>query len=225
METRTPETVGSAPIETSLLHRALTGAGTSPDDSTVDDPTQIKLLDAAREVFCRVGMQRASMEEVAKLAGVSRVTLYRKFASKNALAEAVITREFRHYFDVFRREVKAEPTAADRVEFLFVSSLRTVRGNPLIARLLVTEPEQLIGAADVAARMVASVAGFVADQLRIEQAAGHVAADVDADVTAEVMVRISMSFLTIPSLVVDTDDDGQLAAIARRYIVPMLDAR
>lgn len=219
------ETEGSAPIETSLLHRALAGAGIPPDASAADDPTQVRLLDAAREVFCRVGMQRASMEEVARLAGVSRVTLYRKFATKNALAEAVVTREFRHYFDVFRREVTAEPTAADRVVFLFVSSLRTIRGNPLIARLLVTEPEQLIGAADVTARMVASVAGFVAAQLRIEQAAGHVPAELDTAVTAEMMVRISMSFLTIPSLLIDTDDDTQLAAIARRYLVPMLGAR
>lgn len=219
------DTAGPAPIETSLLHRALAGAGTSPDDPAAADATQVKLLDAAREVFCRVGMQRASMEEVATLAGVSRVTLYRKFATKNALAEAVITREFRHYFDVFRREVTAAPTAADRVVFAFVSSLRTVRGNPLIASLLVTEPQQLIGAADVAARMVASVTAFVAAQLRIEQAAGNVSTDIDPDVTAEMMVRISMSFLTIPSLQIDTDDDEQLATIARRYLVPMLDAR
>ncbi|MBD0023847.1 TetR family transcriptional regulator [Gordonia pseudamarae] len=216
------ETAGPAPIETSLLHRALTGAGAPPEASAVGDPTQIKLLDAAREVFCRVGMQRASMEEVARLAGVSRVTLYRKFATKNALAEAVVTREFRHYFRIFREEVTAAPTAADRVVFAFVSSLRTVRGNPLIASLLVTEPQQLIGAADVAARMVASVARFVAQQLRSEQAAGNVPDTIDVDVTAEMMVRISMSFLTIPSLTINTDDDGQLADIARRYIVPML---
>jgi hypothetical protein len=37
------------------------------------------------------------------------------------------------------------------------------------------------------------------------------------------MVRISASFLAIPSHLVDLDDDDQLAALARRFLVPMLD--
>jgi hypothetical protein len=36
------------------------------------------------------------------------------------------------------------------------------------------------------------------------------------------MVRISASFLTIPSRIVDISDDAQLASIAREFLVPML---
>jgi hypothetical protein len=36
------------------------------------------------------------------------------------------------------------------------------------------------------------------------------------------MVRVSASFLAIPSHLIDLDDDEQLAAVARRFLVPML---
>jgi TetR/AcrR family transcriptional repressor of uid operon len=65
---------------------------------------------------------------------------------------------------------------------------------------------------------------FVAGQLRQEQHAGNVPAGLDADVVAELMVRISASFLAIPSHVIDLDDEEQPAALARRYLVPMLEA-
>jgi TetR/AcrR family transcriptional regulator, repressor for uid operon len=41
---------------------------------------------------------------------------------------------------------------------------------------------------------------------------------------AELMVRVSGSFLTVPSLLIDLDDDDQPAAVARRFLVPMREA-
>ena len=70
---------------------------------------------------------------------------------------------------------------------------------------------------------VAVVRQFVAGQLRREQEAGHVSAAVDTELVAELMVRISASFLTIPSRIVDLDDNEQVAALARRILVPMLE--
>ena len=46
--------------------------------------------------------------------------------------------------------------------------------------------------------------------------------DLDVDLVAEMMVRISASFLTVPSRIVAIDDDDQLADVARRFLVPML---
>lgn len=37
------------------------------------------------------------------------------------------------------------------------------------------------------------------------------------------MVRISASFLMVPTALVDLDDDDQLAAIARKFIVPIVE--
>jgi TetR/AcrR family transcriptional repressor of uid operon len=63
---------------------------------------------------------------------------------------------------------------------------------------------------------------FVAGQLRREQQAGNVSPEVDVELVAELMARVSSSFLLTPSHVVDLDDDEQVRAVARRFLVPML---
>jgi TetR/AcrR family transcriptional regulator, repressor for uid operon len=104
-----------------------------------------------------------------------------------------------------------------------VSSLRSIRGNPLIASLMASEPGSVISSmVNDGGGTLAAVSGFVAGQLRREQTAGNVPADLDVDLVAELMVRISASFLLTPSRLVDIDDDQQLADVARRFLVPLL---
>jgi TetR/AcrR family transcriptional regulator, repressor for uid operon len=204
----------------SVLERAYTDALERVDDV---DETRARILDAAHAQFCRMGIQRSTMEDVARRAGVSRITVYRRFTTKDVLVEHVVRREFRRYFDRFLVDIQQAETVADRVVLGFVSSLRAIRGNPLIGGLFDTEPDLLVAAMiGDGGRTLATVRHFVAGQLRREQRAGTVAADLDVDLTAELMVRVSTSFLAIPSHVVDVDDDAQLAAVARKFLVPML---
>jgi AcrR family transcriptional regulator len=205
-----------------LLERAYTDAVKRTDD--VDDNTRTRLLDAAYEQFCRTGIQRSSMEDVARRANLSRITVYRRFATKDSLVEQVVFREFRRYFEQFLTDITHAETAAERVVLGFASSLRAIRGNPMIGGLIDAEPN-LIAASMIGddGRMVAAVRQFVAGQLRREQTAGNVSKDLDTDLVAEMMVRISASFLAIPSDVVDLDDDEQLSALAWQFLVPMLE--
>ena len=187
------------------------------------DPTHVAVLDAAYSLFCRQGVQRSSVDQVARGAGVSRITVYRRFASKDALVEHVVRREFRRYIDQFLLDVAQAPTLADRVVVGFVSSLRAMRNNPLIGGIMAAEPE-LLGPSVVGdgGSTLTVVAQFLAGQLRREQRAGTVPESIDVDLVAEVMVRISTSFLTTPGGLVDLDDDDQVGDIARRFLVPML---
>nr|WP_231373850.1 TetR/AcrR family transcriptional regulator [Nocardia sp. 348MFTsu5.1] len=204
----------------SLLERAFTEAR---ECSANTDATRTRLLDAAYEQFCRTGIQRSSVEDVAKRAGMSRITVYRRFATKDALVEHVILREIRRYFDQFRIDITGAETAADRLVVGFVSSLQAFRSNPLIGSLIATEPNLSVGAmVGDDGRMLAAVRQFVAGQLRREQLVGNIAEDLDTDLTAEVLVRISASFLTIRSHVVNLDTEEELVAVARQFLVPML---
>lgn len=203
-----------------MLDRAFSEAVEKVDDLNED---RARILDAARDQFCRMGIQRSTMEHVARRAGVSRITVYRRFATKDALVEEVVRREFRRYFDQFLVDITQAETVADRVVLGFVSSLRAVRSNPLMAGVITAEPQLLapsIMGED--GRTLAVVGRFVAGQLRREQVAGNVAAAIDVDLVAELMVRLTMSMLVTPSSLVDLDDDEQLGALARRYLVPML---
>lgn len=201
----------------SLLERALAEAGVAAEDDA-----HAELLDAAYELFSRHGIQRTTMDDVARAAGLSRITVYRRLSSKEALVEQVVLREFRRYLDQFLLDIAPARTAEERVVLGFVSSLRSIRTNPLIGGLMVAEPQALVPMLERTGRTLETVSRFVAGQLRREQAAGHVAAGVDVDMVAEVMVRLTTSFLLTPSHQVDLDDDAQVGDVARRYLAPML---
>ena len=207
--------------EESMIERAFAEAFSKADEI---DETSARVLDAAYEQFCRKGIRSSTMEDVARRAGVSRITVYRRFSTKDELVEQLVRREYRRYFDQFVIDIKDAKTAADRVVLGFVSSLRTIRGNALISGLMVEEPTSLVPSiiGEGGRVLTATVRQFVAGQLRREQGAGNVAAEVDVDLVAELMVRMSTSFLITPSDVVDLADDKQLADLARRFLVPML---
>lgn len=149
----------------SLLERAYIDAVERVDDQ---DETRNRILDAAYDQFCRMGIQRSTMEDAAKRAGVSRITVYRRFATKDALVEHVVRREFRRYFDQFLVDIEQAGTAADRVVAGFVSSLRAIRRNPLIGGLLAVEPDLLMPSMiSDGGRTLATVRQFVAGQFLV----------------------------------------------------------
>lgn len=201
----------------SLLERALAEAGAGAEDDA-----HAELLDAAHDLFCRHGIQRTTMDDVARAAGLSRITVYRRLSSKEALVEQVVLREFRRYLDQFLLDIAPARTAEERVVLGFVSSLRSIRTNPLIGGLMVAEPQTLVPMLERTGRTLETVSRFVAGQLRREQAAGHVGPSVDVDMVAEVMVRLTTSFLLTPSHQIDLDDDTQVGDVARRYLAPLL---
>ncbi|WP_344785655.1 TetR/AcrR family transcriptional regulator [Gordonia caeni] len=209
----------------SLIERALREVardGAEPAGGR-EDKTRTKLLDAAYEQFCATGIARASMEEVARRAGTARITIYRKFDSKDALVDAVMLREFQRYFGEFRAEMAKAQTAADRVVAGFVTSLRTIGRNPLITKLLEIEPASvpgLVGGGD--SRTMFQVRDFVAHQIRIEQEAGTIGAEVSTMLAADMIVRITGSFLTSPSDLIELDDEATLTEVAREFILPLV---
>jgi len=213
----------TAPEAESLLVGAL-AAVVEGEGAGADDETSTKILDAAAEMFRHIGIQRTTMDDVARRSGVSRITVYRRFATKSALVDHVVRRDIRCYFDRFLVDIEGAKTVADRVVVGFVSSLRAIRHNPLIRGLMAADPNALIPTTiGDNGRTFATVQVFVAGQLRREQEAGNVSRAVDVDLVAELIVRVCASFLVIPSRVVDLDDDEQLADVARRFLVPMLE--
>lgn len=190
-------------------------------DAGIDEVSR-RILDAARDLLCR-DSQRVTMEDVARAADIARITVYRRFATKDALVEKVVSREFTRYFEQFRDSVAGATSTSERVVVGFVSSLRTMRENELISHLMAAETDHFMtSVVGEHGRTMATVRAFVASQLRQEQAAGNISADVDPDFVAEIMVRLSTSFLLTPSQIVDIDDERALRAVAERALLPLL---
>jgi len=62
-----------------------------------------RILDAARRLVLRTGARKLSLSDVATLAGVSRPTIYRYFASKEDLIDALGAQERRRFAAAMQR--------------------------------------------------------------------------------------------------------------------------
>ena len=88
-----------------------------------------EILDAAAQVFARLGLATARMEDIARQAGLGKATLYLYFRSKDALFQTLLER-------LFRREVEALEQAlsghgelvSQRLRHLFAQVLTRLLG-------------------------------------------------------------------------------------------------
>src|ERR1700730_2995069 len=70
-------------------------------------PARERILEAAYELFSRQGMRSVGIDSIVESSGVARMTLYRHFASKDALVLAFLERrEERWIKDWLQREVE-----------------------------------------------------------------------------------------------------------------------
>ena len=74
-----------------------------------------RILEAARRLVLRTGARKLSLSDVATLAGVSRPTIYRYFASKEDLIDALGTHE-RRRFDAAMERAMSGVTGIARLE-------------------------------------------------------------------------------------------------------------
>jgi AcrR family transcriptional regulator len=189
-----------------------------------EDRTARRILDAALEQFTVFGLRRSSMDDVAKRAGVSRVTVYRRFQNKDRLVEQTLLRENNRFFQRLDAAVAALPTMEERVVEGFVVALRHTRAHPLFGGLLRLEPDVVLPYLTVhgGSSLSATVEYLTGHLRRAQQAEGR--PDEDPRPVAELMVRVAVSFLLNPASCIEMDDEDQARAFARRYLAPLLDA-
>lgn len=203
------------PTVSSILARILEKPGT---DSA-------KLLDSALSAFLDFGIKRTSMGEIARRAGISPATLYRRFESKNDLVEAVGVREAQRYVAEIDERVRAVTEPADRLVEIFVAFVTTLAGNELLRRLLRTEPEIILPKLTTEAGPILAVGrGYLAEKLR-ELQVSVAAPEFDPDLVAEIMARLALSLALTPDGLIPLDDAEAGRDFARRTLLPMVGIR
>ena len=68
---------------------------------------QARILDVARELFCRDGIHATGIDRILAEAGASKMTLYTRFGSKEALLRAVLQQEGADWRDKFFASIEA----------------------------------------------------------------------------------------------------------------------
>lgn len=107
-----------------------------------------RIVAAAEEVFSELGTE-ATMDDVARAAGVGAATLYRRFPNKDTLAHVVLERFFHHLIGLADAALRRPPTEAIEAFLMTVArELAAKRGlahalwGDLAPRALVAELEE-----------------------------------------------------------------------------------
>ena len=187
-----------------------------------EDELLDRVTAAALDQFADFGIRRSTIDDVARRAGVSRVSVFRRVASKQGLVEIVIAREIRRGMSELDAAWDGGQSLEERLVRGFSFAVRYVSGHPLFDRLLRSEPELLLPLLTVdGGPVLALYRSLIADRLRVEIRAGR-AATADVDVAAEVIARLALSLLLTRQGAITLDDNDSVLALVRLVLEPML---
>ncbi len=80
------------------------------------DKTVARILDAAEELFRRVGYAKTAVADIARALGMSPANIYRFFPSKAAINEAICEKHFDEVHGLLRAIMIEDRPAAERIE-------------------------------------------------------------------------------------------------------------
>jgi AcrR family transcriptional regulator len=86
--------------------------------------TEIKLLESARKLFWKYGLKRVTVEEICQNAAVSKMSFYRFFKNKLAIAKEVLNLEIEENLDEYRDLLKSSLEFVEKMEAIIHLKLK-----------------------------------------------------------------------------------------------------
>lgn len=184
------------------------------------DASTEAILDAALVEFDRHGIRRVALDDVARRAGVSRTTIYRRFANREDLVAAVMDRENARLFTDIAAELKSTRPQSNYYVEAFTSAIMRSRDHRVLHRMITDEPALTL---ELARRHYHAAVNRIEQALQVifplgfADRIGPQAVHELADNTW----RYAMVLLLLPSAEpIETEDE--IRAFATRHFLPSL---
>ncbi|MGB3351866.1 MAG: TetR/AcrR family transcriptional regulator [Mycobacterium sp.] len=174
-------------------------------DHAVDE-----LLDAAGRAFATFGVARATMVDVARVAGCSRATLYRYFPDQESLHHAYVHRATLRIANQLTADYATG--VPDTLVGRMVSGIAHVRADPLLAVWF--EPENM------AVPLAVSQSSTLLHSMSVALIGQHDGAQIDQDELerrAEWMLRSIVMLLAMPG-----SDPEKERRMIEQFVVPVI---
>lgn len=183
-------------------------------------------LDAARACILDVGWRRTTLTEVARRAGVSRMTIYRTWRDMGALLGDLMTREWGALVARVTERAAAHASGGDPVDLLVegvAGTVEALRDNELFVRIVELDPELLLPyLLQRRGRSQDLVLALVEEQVRRGQRAGVVRAGAPATIARGLVLAAHGFALSAHTMVDDAvsehDVDAELRTLVRRAV-------
>src|SRR6201997_3365080 len=189
-------------------------------DEGEDDPERTPILDAAFNAFLDFGVKRTSMGESARRARLAPAPLYRRFAAKSALLEAVGLREVRRFLADVDRRIDQTAGADEQIIELYVAMTTGLHRHRLLRRILDTEPEIVLPKLTTEGFPVIELGrDYLVEFIRRLQSEGKLP-DYDPEPFAEVLARAALTLALTPHTAIPLQDDDAARQFVRTHIIP-----
>ena len=188
-------------------------AGGSVDEAA--DRTSQRILDAARHEAAAVGLQRITVEDVVRRAGVSRMTAYRRYPRRDDLIVALVRRETQRFLAAVADAIDAAEDPHEGVAEAFIGAVTFAREHPMLRRAGHVEPAPID-----AAELLTMGSAFIANYIHGE-AAGMPSQRVRW--VADVFARLFFTYISMPPTDPDFGDDAELRRFAHDVLTPMVE--
>ncbi|HEV7379758.1 MAG TPA: helix-turn-helix domain-containing protein [Dyadobacter sp.] len=106
---------------------------------TKDEILKEKILDGADKLFQKYGLDKTTMEEIAREAGKGKSTLYYYFKSKEEIFDAIIQREKNEFFSYIQEEVSKAPTAVEKLKVFVTIRFKRLKEITNLYNIMITE--------------------------------------------------------------------------------------
>ncbi|BBX41976.1 TetR/AcrR family transcriptional regulator [Mycobacterium simiae] len=156
-----------------------------------------QILEAANECFTQLGIQRTSVQDVARKANVSRGTVYRYFEDRNVLIDAAIEFGAQRFYREVASAMAKKNTLAEQVGAMAQTHARILLDHRTRNRLMADDAElmrHMISDGDTAVRRSTH---FLEPYVRAARERGEVGTGVDVTAASEWLARIIWSFSTV----------------------------
>ena len=142
-----------------------------PDSARPPEVGIDPLLQAAREAILAVGWSRTTLTDIARRAGVSRMTLYRRWPDMGSLLGDLMTQEWTSLVVI---STGSGSHLGDLTRSV-IASIDAIRSNDLFARIIELDPDLLLPyLLERSGRSQEYVVTLLADQIRAGQRAGDI---------------------------------------------------
>jgi AcrR family transcriptional regulator len=179
-----------------------------------------RILTAAELCMARLGVSRLSMTDVAAQAGVSRGAVYLHFADRRALVDAVLVRVAHRFVASSADSVRRRRTLTGQVAEAAVF-IRQHLGDRVLTLRLPADEETLF-ATLLTTRMEGLVEEWIVfwlPYLAEAEIRGELRPGLEHRQAAEWIVRMMLSFATMPAVSFDADRPEHVRAFVRSFIV------
>jgi AcrR family transcriptional regulator len=152
--------------------------------------TEIKLIESAKSLFWKYGLKRVTVEEICQSAGVSKMSFYRSFKNKLAIAKEVLSLEIQESIDEFTNLYESDLSFIEKMEETIHLKLKhsdqigmdflhdiLVHGGPEFQLFLKEKREE--------------TSGLVSDFLKNGQKNGDIRKDLDLDLIPYITEKLS----------------------------------